>query len=74
MAANLDGAGFGKDHKLSRNKTGFSYDAEFYSILNISHDATLKKIKRSYKSLSVTFHPDKLGELRISLICKPFKS
>jgi len=66
MAANLDGAGFGEDHKLFRNETGFSYDADFYSILNISHDATLKDIKRSYKSLSLTFHPDKLGQLRMS--------
>ena len=74
MASNLSSAGFGEDQKLFRKETGFSYDAEFYSMLNISHDATLKNIKRSYKSLSVTVHPDKLGELRISLICKPFKS
>jgi len=31
-----------------------------YSILNLGHDATEEEIHRSYRSLSTTFHPDKI--------------
>lgn len=33
---------------------------ELYSLLKVARDATEEEIHRAYKSLSTTFHPDKL--------------
>lgn len=32
---------------------------DFYSILNVKKDASLKKIKSAYRSLAKSLHPDK---------------
>jgi DnaJ-class molecular chaperone len=34
--------------------------ADLYSLLKVARDATDEEIHRAYKSLSTTFHPDKL--------------
>ena len=55
-----DRLGFDGDQVSLRNETGFNFDADFYSLLNIPHDASLKQINKAYKTLSLTFHPDKM--------------
>lgn len=64
MSANFDH--IGDDPALFRNGTGFAYDADFYSMLNIPQNASLNDIKKAYKLLSLTFHSDKLGQQRLS--------
>ena len=60
MSANR--IGFEEDPAY-RNETGFNFDADFYSLLNVPQDADLKQINRAYKQMSLTFHPDKLGQM-----------
>jgi len=31
----------------------------YYNLLNVSEDATLKEIKKNYRELSFRYHPDK---------------
>eukprot|EP00981_Chlorochromonas_danica_P009353 scaffold2636_cov176-Ochromonas_danica.AAC.7 len=33
-----------------------------YDVLNVTRDATLKEIKKSYRKISITYHPDKYKE------------
>ena len=37
-----------------------SHDIDLYSLLKVDRGATEEDIHRSYKTLSTTFHPDKL--------------
>ena len=37
-----------------------------YSLLNLRHDATQEEIHRSYRSLSTSFHPDKIRRRQLS--------
>jgi len=32
---------------------------DYYAMLNVSHDASMKQIKRSFRKLAMDFHPDK---------------
>merc|ERR1712042_242518 len=32
---------------------------DYYAMLNVSHDASMKQIKRSFRKLAMEFHPDK---------------
>ena len=66
MATQYDSNGFGDDPAMFRNETGFAFDADFYSLLNVPEDASLQDIKKAYKTLSLTFHSDKLGQLQMS--------
>jgi preprotein translocase subunit Sec63 len=60
-----DRIGFEQDPSF-RNETGFNFDADFYSLLNVPPDASLKQINKAYKSLSLTYHPDKMRQGRLS--------
>jgi DnaJ-class molecular chaperone len=44
---------------MDKNNTGFQEDADLYSILNVSSNASKKEISTSFKKLSVSFHADK---------------
>merc|ERR1711888_121987 len=32
---------------------------DYYAMLNVSHDASMKQIKRSFRKLAMEYHPDK---------------
>ena len=40
----------------------FAHAADFYKLLGVSRDATLKEIKKAYRQKSLEFHPDKNRE------------
>jgi len=48
---------------------------DFYEILEISSDATLDEIKKSYKKLLIKWHPDKhMNDINIKLIEEKFRN
>ena len=42
-----------------QNDTGFSASADFYAILNLPRESSLKNIQQSYRKISRSIHPDK---------------
>ena len=40
--------------------TSTNGSTDLYSLLKVDRDATMEEIHRAYKTLSTTFHPDKL--------------
>ena len=41
------------------NNTSIHNMSDYYSILNVSHTASMNEIKSSFRKLSLQFHPDK---------------
>lgn len=41
------------------NNTSIHNMSDYYSILNVSHEASMNEIKSSFRKLSLQFHPDK---------------
>jgi len=46
-------------HNMSFNSMSFNNMSDYYSILNVSHTASMNEIKSSFRKLSLKFHPDK---------------
>ena len=44
---------------LTKNETGFSDDADLYSLLNLPNDASVNEIEKQFRKLQLSIHPDK---------------
>ena len=42
--------------------TNFEYYKQYYNILNVPYDSDINSIKKSFRTLSLKYHPDKFKE------------
>ena len=40
----------------------FSEDVDLYEVLDVAHDASADSIRKAYRRLALTYHPDKAAQ------------